>query len=227
MWIIGGDANQGHYQDDIWASADGRNWELVLDRVPWGPRALHCAVVCQGKLWVYGGQTVPGFAPAEERFYQDVWCSADGTNWTQVTDAAPWPSRNLTGMGIAFNDRLWVVGGGTYETPERPDRAFYNDVWSSADGANWELHSSHAPWEPRQFHDGAVWDGMLWIMEGWSPSSGNRADVWYSPDGVDWTELPDTPWAPRHAASLFVYDDALWVVAGNNMFPDVWKLTRR
>ena len=46
-------------------------------------------------------------------------------------------------------------------------------------------------------------------------------------DGVNWTELPDTPWAPRHAASPFVYDDALWMVAGNNMFPDVWKLVRK
>ncbi|HJN15280.1 MAG TPA: hypothetical protein QGH10_07320 [Armatimonadota bacterium] len=116
MWIVGGDANQGHYQSDIWSSANGVNWDLVLDPVPWGLRALHCAVVYHDKLWVYGGQTMPSVAPAEERFYQDVWCSADGIRWEQVTDAAPWPSRNLTGMGIAFNDRLWVIGGGTYET---------------------------------------------------------------------------------------------------------------
>ena len=51
--------------------------------------------------------------------------------------------------------------------------------------------------------------------------------MWYSPDGVDWTELPDTPWAPRHAGSVFVYDGSLWMVAGNNMEPDVWRLYRR
>ena len=26
---------------------------------------------------------------------------------------------------------------------------------------------------------------------------------------------------------VFVFDDALWMVAGNNMFPDVWKLVRK
>jgi len=66
----------------------------------------------------------------------------------------------------------------------------------------------------------------MWVLEGYNAASGNRRDVWYSADGVNWHELPDTPWAPRHAASVFVYDDALWMVAGNNMSPDVWKLTR-
>lgn len=226
MWIVGGDCNQGHYQDDIWCSADGRDWECVLEQVPWGPRVLHCAVVFQNKLWVYGGQTLPRFAPADECFYQDVWCSQDGVSWTQVADAVPWPSRNLTGMGITFNNRLWVLGGGTYETPERPDRVFYNDVWSSCDGLQWEQHLEHADWEPRQFHDGAVWDGKLWVMEGCRTDCGNRKDVWYSPDGVNWTELPDTPWAPRHAASVVVHDGVLWMVTGNNLTSDVWRLEK-
>ncbi len=224
MWIVGGDPNQGHYQDDIWRSADGVNWECVLAQVPWGPRALHCAVVFRDKLWVYGGQTMPSFAPAEERFYQDVWCSEDGVKWEQVAVDVPWPSRNLTGMGIAFEDRLWVLGGGTYETPARPKRVFYNDVWSSPDGVSWEQHLAHAPWEPRQFHDGAVWDGKLWVLEGGRTDCGNRTDVWYSPDGSNWAELPGTPWPPRHAASVCVHGGALWMVAGNNMTPDVWRL---
>ena len=67
-------------------------------------------------------------------------------------------------------------------------------------------------------------DGVSWTR---AAESGNRRDVWYSADGVDWTELPDTPWAPRHAASVFVHDGSLWMVAGNNMEPDVWRLSRR
>jgi hypothetical protein len=64
----------------------------------------------------------------------------------------------------------------------------------------------------------------MWVMEGWNKK--NRNDVWYSADGVNWYELPDTPWKPRHAASVFVFDNALWMVAGNNMESDVWKLER-
>jgi hypothetical protein len=82
------------------------------------------------------------------------------------------------------------------------------------------------PWTPRQYHEVAVFDDQMWVMDGYYQEGGNRNDVWYSADGVTWTEVPNTPWAPRHAASVFVYDNALWMVAGNNMFPDVWKLGR-
>ena len=113
---------------------------------------------------------------------------------------------------------MWILGGWTYDTPTTPTRKRYNDVWSSADGVHWEQHVEHAPWVPRQYHDVAVYDGRMWVMEG---SDGrNRNDVWYSADGVNWYEVPDTPWAPRHAASAFVYDGGLWMVAGNNLTPD-------
>jgi len=119
---------------------------------------------------------------------------------------------------------MWILGGGTYDTPAHPTRNFYNDVWSSADGIHWEKHLDHAPWYPRQYHEVAVFDGKMWVMEGWN--GGNRNDVWYSEDGVNWHEVPNTPWAPRHAATVYTYDDALWMVAGNNMARDVWKLVR-
>jgi len=35
MWIVGGDANQGHYQNDVLNSADGKKWTLVNKAVPW------------------------------------------------------------------------------------------------------------------------------------------------------------------------------------------------
>jgi hypothetical protein len=125
-----------------------------------------------------------------------------------------------------FGDRMWIIGGGTYDTPTTPERKFYNDVWSTADGINWTCHTERAAFPPRQYHEVAAWDGKMWVMEGYHKDGGNRKDVWYSPDGANWTELPDTPWHPRHAASLFAFDDALWMVAGNNMQPDVWKLVR-
>jgi hypothetical protein len=138
-------------------------------------------------------------------FYNDVWNSSDGANWTRVTEHAPWSPRGMIGGSVVFKNRMWILGGGTYDTFKTP-RKFYNDVWSSADGGKWERLVEHAPWPPRQYHDVAVWDGKLWVMEGWNQQ--NRNDVWYSADGVAWTELPDTPWAVRHAASAFVFEDA-------------------
>ena len=223
MWIVGGDANQRHYQNDVWCSEDGVHWNLVCNDVPWRNRVLHYTLAHDGKIWVMGGQSLPQFAPAPEAFYNDVWNTEDGVRWTRVTASAPWPPRGMIGGSVVFQNRMWILGGGTYDTPTKP-RHFYNDVWSSADGVNWQRHVESAAWSPRQYHDVAVHDGKIWVMEGWNKS--NRNDVHYSSDGVTWCELPDTPWKPRHAASLFVHDGALWMVAGNNMFPDVWKLTR-
>ncbi|WP_169976561.1 Kelch repeat-containing protein [Tautonia rosea] len=227
MWIVGGDVNQGHYQHDVWNSKDGRSWNHVnaQEPVPWGPRALHYTLVYHDRIWVIGGQTMPGFAPSEEVFYGDVWFSEDGVQWSQVIPQAPsWAPRGMIGGSAVHRDRMWILGGGTYDTPQTPSRNYYNDVWSSNNGIHWTLHTSRAPWAARQYHEVASFDDRLWVLEGFSGS--NRNDVWYSEDGVNWYEMEDTPWAPRHAASVFVYDNALWVVAGNNMKPDVWKLVR-
>lgn len=228
MWIVGGDVNQGHYHFDVWNSADGKSWTLVnKDRpVPWGPRALHYTLVFQDKIWVIGGQTMPSFAAADEVFYRDIWTTADGIRWEQVTPKEPyWPQRGMIGGSVVFKDRIWILGGGTYDTPKIPTRKFFNDVWSTADGVTWERHATAAPWEPRQYHDVAVYDGRMWVLEGYYKS--NRNDVWYSSDGVNWHEVPKTPWKPRHAASVFIHDGALWMVAGNNMESDVWNLRRK
>lgn len=227
LWILGGDANQGHYQNDVWSSRDGQSWTLVNAQqpVPWGPRVLHHTVVFQDKLWVLGGQTLPQFAPAKDVFYRDLWHSSDGVRWQRVQPKEPyWSARGMIGGSAVFQGRIWILGGGCYDTPTTA-RKFYNDVWSSADGVNWTCHTQAAPWQPRQYHDVAVFDGRLWVLEGWNQS--NLNDVWHSADGVHWQQVLNTPWRPRHAASVFVHDDALWMVAGNNMQSDVWKLRRK
>ncbi|HEY0983022.1 MULTISPECIES: hypothetical protein [unclassified Schlesneria] len=230
MWIVGGDCNQRHYQNDVWSSQDGKTWDYVNKGkdVPWGPRALHYTVVHKDKIWVIGGQTMPAFGGGEERFYRDAWTTTDGVNWEKIEPEEPcWSVRGMIGGSAVMNGRIWILGGGTYDTPTTPQRKYYNDVWSSEDGVHWKLHTSKAAWHPRQYHDVAVWDDRLWVMEGYHENGGNRKDVWFSKDGTDWTELPDTPWNPRHAASLVVHDGNLWMIAGNNMQPDVWKLIRK
>ena len=224
MWIVGGDVNQGHYHFDVWSSTNGRDWSLVnRDRpIPWKPRAFGYTVTFKDRIWVMGGQTIPQIAAAEPMFHRDIWTTTDGVEWDKVEPVEPyWSARALIGGQAVFQDRIWVLGGGLYDTPGT-ERTFHNDVWSSADGVHWKQHLAEAPWSKRQMHEVAVFDKKLWVLEGWNQT--NRNDVWYSKDGVEWTELPDTPWEPRHAASVFVHDGSLWMVAGNNMQPDVWRL---
>jgi hypothetical protein len=228
MWIVGGDPILNHYQPDVWNSEDGKNWTWVNEGhpVPWNPRVLHYTVVFQDKIWIMGGQTIPQLIPGNETYYSDIWTTSDGINWEHFIPNQPsWTARGIIAGSVVYNDRIWIIGGGTYPSIINRNRDYYNDVWSSADGINWMRHTGSAQWLPRQYHSVAVFDGLMWVLQGFN--EGNMNDVWFSSDGVNWTELPNTPWAIRHAASIFVYDNSLWVVAGRNMQSDVWRLNTR
>ena len=232
LWIVGGDSNQCHYQTDAWSSSDGVNWTLATNQLPWGNRVLFYTLVFNNRIWVMGGQTLvlddcPG-SPQPETFYNDVWTSADGANWSQVQPTGTiWAPRGVIWGAVVFNGRMWVVGGGTYGTPQY----LYNDVWSSADGMNWTRVIANAPWQPRIYHDITVYDGRMWVVGGHAANGdGNLSDVWSSADGVKWTQVPSTPWLARHAASVAVFKGALWLTGGttdlNGSQDDVWKLDR-
>lgn len=231
MWVVGGDPIQGHYQPDVWSSADGVQWTRATERAPWGDRVLHHTVAHDGRIWVMGGQKIsqrvkghlPNWtAPAEEVFHNDVWCSEDGALWTRVIEHAPWSGRGLIGGAAVKDGFIWLLGGGHYY------EEYYPEVWRSADGASWEQVSALTPWYPRTYHDVAVFDDRLWVMEGLSKPTGNRNDAWYSNDGLNWYEVPETPWPARHAASVYVHAGALWMMAGNQSGAtcrnDVWRL---
>lgn len=218
MWIVGGDELQNHWQRDVWNSNDGVNWNLISDSVPWGDRMTHMTCVYNNKLWVMGGQKIVGWSNVVDTAYNDVWNSSDGINWTQVTANAAWSPRAQIQGQCVFDNKMWILGGGTYNGV----RNFYNDVWNSTDGVNWNLVTANAPWAVRQYNEVMVYDSAIWVLDGYG-TAGNRNDVWYSYNGIDWHQLLGTPWPPRHASSIFNHDKSLWVVAGN-LWNDVWRL---
>jgi len=213
MWIIGGDSNSGHYQNDVWYSADGINWHLATASVPWKDRVTQYVLEYDNKIWVLGGQQIN---PLGTEIYNDVWSSPDGVNWTEVTKHAPWSARGQIGGSVVFDNKMWVIGGGTYNA-----RTYNNDVWYSTNGIDWTQATAHAPWSPRQYHDITTFDGKMWVLGGFDGTY-NLNDVWYSSDGVNWSEQSNIAWPPRHASSVFVYNSALWMVAGN-LVNDVWR----
>ncbi|MFT7600350.1 MAG: hypothetical protein ACI8TP_003291 [Acidimicrobiales bacterium] len=202
---------------EIWTSSDGQGWNRLPD-APRGGRSTHHTVVFQNRMWVMAGQEISFVDEAEnEVLYNDVWSSADGREWRLETGEAAWSPRGQIGGSVVFDDRMWIIGGGTYD-----NRRYYSDIWSSGDGVNWTLELAEAPWTPRQYHETVVFDDKMWVIGGWS-MEGNLNDVWFSEDDVTWTELVDAPWPSRHAAAVFVHREALWLVAGD-LWNDVWRL---
>jgi len=223
MWVVGGDNNSGHYQNDVWSSADGVTWDLATASVPWSNRATHYTLVFDNKIWVMGGQEI--WSSTGVVAYNNVYYTEDGVNWVQATPHAGWSPRGLIMGNVVFQGKMWVIGGGTYDV-----RSYNNDVWNSVDGVNWEQVTAGAPWAPRQYHSVMVFDNKIWVLAGdeHDPDNiGGSNDVWYSSDGKTWTQLSNTPWPGRHAATVINYNNCLWVIAGSatSLFSDVWKLT--
>ena len=161
MWILGGleryfDGNESHLRNDVWCSADGKAWELATASAPWAPRAFHAALSFAGKLWVFGGGNyVPTYAG-----HNDVWCSTDGVQWTQVTSHAPWSPR-IWFSAVVFRDRMWLLGGWSNNPSKN-----WNDVWHTTDGATWTELKTDSIWSERHEQSYYVFQDKLWLVGG-------------------------------------------------------------
>jgi hypothetical protein len=161
MWLLGG--TEDYYfgddkslKNDVWYSADGKEWKRATEHAGWSPRAYHQAVVHAGKLWVIGG----GNYTPKYHAKNDVWCSEDGAHWTEVTAAAPWHER-LWFSAVTYRDRIWVLGGWS-----SPPYTNWGDVWYSADGKAWTEYKPAVCWKGRHEHSAFVWRDKIWVAGG-------------------------------------------------------------
>src|SRR5689334_16363302 len=60
--------------------------------------------------------------------------------WQKITLSAPFAPRDGAGA-LSFRDRMWLLGGWNPDARQKEffPRVCNNEVWSSADGANWSL----------------------------------------------------------------------------------------
>src|SRR5688572_22102699 len=109
MWLLGGWSGGrlpgASATNEVWVSDDGAHWHLAA-RAPWSARLGAAAVEFRDRLWVLGGVENYYFGDSGS-LRSDVWSSADGVEWTEVTRTAPWAPRAYH-VALVFNDRLWV-----------------------------------------------------------------------------------------------------------------------
>ena len=105
-----------------------------------------------------------------------------------MLEQAPWPARQYHDISV-WDNKLWVCEG-----------------YGGDDGTSFT--ASMAGKATKGFEDKksftaeeATWPSLDDLTAAGQPIA-NRKDVWYSSDGVSWTELVDSPFLPRHAASL-------------------------
>jgi hypothetical protein len=177
MWVLGGtgsfyDHSPAMVRNDVWSSADGKVWNLVTAQAPWSARAHAQAVVFGDTLWLLGG----GLWHPEHVASNDIWCSADGEQWTQVTAAAPWAPR-LWFTALVYRDRLWVMGGWSKE------HGNFGDVWTSKDGRTWTELKSHRIWKTRHEHSAYVFQDRIWVVGGHAEPLNSEVWTLHLPEG--------------------------------------------
>ncbi len=171
MWLFGGTAsfyesNADTLHNDIWSSADGKDWTCHLEHAPWTPRAYAKVVALDGKLWLIGGGQW-GDSPLSRN---DVWCSENGVDWECVCESAPWLPRIWHGC-VVYRDHLWVIAGDHLGDP-----AMLNDVWFSPDGRDWCRLESDVVFSPRHEISPYVFRDKLWVTAGHAMPLSN--EIW-------------------------------------------------
>ncbi|WP_157954289.1 Kelch repeat-containing protein, partial [Saccharospirillum mangrovi] len=211
LWVIGGNIGD-LYINDIWSSADGKDWREETRQAEFSGRYGHRVVVYNDgrgeRLWLVGGtrrvwvdNTAEGF---NEQLLNDVWSSADGTHWRQETVDAAFSSRRNHAL-VVFNQQLWVVGG--------HGGSFLNDVWSSRNGQDWQPHTAEAAFSGRYSHQAVAFADRLWVIGGYGGSYNN--DVWSSADGLHWQQhRVHADFSPRSDHRVVVFNQRLWLVGG-------------
>lgn len=223
IWLAGGqELNSLMYKNDVWSTGDGINWTESTSSAPWQARGEHNLVSFQNKLWILAGNT------GSLNMLGDIWSSTDGANWTHVdTDSsnlgiqdAPWQARMDTSVSVQ-NNKLWVMGG------LGQSLSYLSDVWSSPDGLNWTHIDTDstvsgiqdAPWTPRGYHQSMAFGGKLWVLGGNDAMGNFLNDVWYSTNGINWTEsTASAQWLGRFGHQVVVTPANFGHTVGNSTY---------
>lgn len=165
---------------------------------------------------------------------EPTFVANDSGDWQMVASSTAWVPRDSSATFV-FKDKMWIMGGlngnnvpSNNHKPEYWKADFFNDIWSSEDGATWTREVEHAEWSPRRSMSVVEYGGELWMFGGWSQKTGYEVGVWKSSDGIQWKQvLKDAPWGIREGQSVEVFLGKMWLFGGVNyddrvVMNDVW-----
>jgi len=145
-------------------------------------------------------------------------------DWVEVANSLPFNSKDGAGL-LNFKNKMWLLGG--WDPPYHPPNYTHSEVWSSADGANWNFETL-APWPARHAGGWLNNDSSMWVVGG-DPQSGCLTDVWQSADGINWIQLEDTipGYVKRNNPNYAYANNSLYLFGGEECsglpLNDVWQ----
>jgi len=114
---------------------------------------------------------------------------------------------------IAFNDKLFIIAGSNWSGSQT---VYYNDIWSSQDGITWQEEANEAAFSKRSHHKILKFNDELWLFggvkENESGGSMGLDDVWRSPDGIHWTQVPQvSSYGYTRNPEVVFFNQRLWL----------------
>lgn len=143
-WAWGPDAGYLPQGGQVWRTADGLNWEKVVDLAgdPFN-EILNVTTVFQGQIYGATNNFVDSF---------EVWRSPTGNagDWTKVADNSMGLGLPAPGVDVyAFNQTLFVSPGVIYNI-DYSEAPFH--LWSSQDGVNFQPVTLDGFGDPRALY---------------------------------------------------------------------------
>ncbi|MEI9919935.1 MAG: hypothetical protein WDO14_14225 [Bacteroidota bacterium] len=236
MWLIGGTDGTNAY-NDIYKSVDGATWEEVevegttfSSRYIFSLASMKDPATGSPAIFLIGGRSTAGVR------YNEVWKSANGSNWTKVTTTGSIFSGRTAHQSIVAKDpstgkdAIWITGG--YDGSHA-----LGDVWKSTDGVAWTRTTAAGTFGTRYHHQLVVLkSGLLCLIAGVNDSYLYN-DAWTSADGVTWSQLSDSGGGARFG-SRYLHQAVVgtlgttpttWIFGGQKSngtaFSDAWKTT--
>jgi len=187
-------------------------------------------------LHSYGGKLYAIVQSETDQENADLYCTEFGFKGKQWEPVARIPMALAASPGVVFQDKLWLMGGSSYDPRRFGDQVGYYsfklNTWIDNVGPT-DGESSRWPKDRnmgRRMGHAAVLspDGKeIWVMGGYDQSGGAKNDIWAF-NGMVWRPLEKPPWEPRCLFGAFAAADRIWIAGGfktpgGETYDDIWR----
>ena len=92
------------------------------------------------------------------------------------------------------------------------------------DGVHWKQVVTQAEWPAREGQLAEVFQGKIWLIGGVNyDTKETKNDVWYSEDGMRWTEAEGVPWSPRWDHATTVFNEKIFLTGGMDLEGNIFN----
>ncbi|MDN3637673.1 Ig-like domain-containing protein [Simiduia curdlanivorans] len=200
----------GSSWNQMLSSEDGLTWQMENAPEKRSDFILPSPLALNGTLWLIDGRQL---------YSNRSQYSLDGKSWQKLVQTPPWPNRNSYHQIFKHDDRIWVMGG----TSSENSSLRLNDLWSTADGENWQQHTDNELFTRDSKTAFSFQEKLMFFSSYTNSMSKWQTDVWSSIDGETWMKEADTTeFGPRKNVTLFEFQNRLWLIGGYKPATKTW-----